>query len=251
MFRIISAMFSDNSGEQYLHKHNCRQILCYTKGKGSMLIGGKKLQVREKYLVYIPSELSHRDHNEGERLEYVTLLFESDDEIFGSDAFVIAEENNEIINCTVDMASYFQMNQDRYSGIINALSDFLTEKVKLHKNMSHDELAVENYQKIMIMNIADPEYTVNTFMNSIDITRSNISKRFRSASDCTAKQLFDNLRIEHAKQIILHDEENEKSTEDIARICGYDEEYYFSRMFRNRTGMTISEFKKNKKYDKQ
>ena len=68
-----------------------------------------------------------------------------------------------------------------------------------------------------------------------------IPKLFKKAFDISITQYIANTRISAAKTLI--------STQDIgikniAEAVGYDDANYFSRLFKKKTGMTYTEYKK-------
>lgn len=60
------------------HKHNAEEVYVFLKGKGKILIGKKKLDVKEGDVVTIPVNKWHRTFNTGRRkLVYLTIFEKS------------------------------------------------------------------------------------------------------------------------------------------------------------------------------
>lgn len=245
MTALKAAIFSDSSEKQKPHAYNCHRLLCYYSGEGKMQLQDKKYPVGINSVIYIPPAVSHSDYAEKSELEYISILFETDTEISNGNALFIENDSSfyselrQIVVCN-------QLGSPAYARIRDSLLDAVINKLILFGKMSKDELAVFKYEVSIVETIAKSERTITDFMNCQDITRSNISRRFKTVTDETAKKFMDDQKIEYAKQLMLHDSANEKSTEDIARLCGYEEEYYFSRIFKNKTGMSIAEFIRKK-----
>ncbi|MDD7218909.1 MAG: AraC family transcriptional regulator [Clostridia bacterium] len=71
------------------------------------------------------------------------------------------------------------------------------------------------------------------------IGRSKLQKLFREQSHCGVIELFSQMKIELAKQLIR---ENEMNFTQISEFLGYSSIHYFSRQFKKISGMTPSEY---------
>ena len=71
------------------------------------------------------------------------------------------------------------------------------------------------------------------------IGRSQLQKLFREQSHCGVIELFSQMNIEFAKQLIR---ENEMNFTQISEFLGYSSIHYFSRQFKKIAGMTPSEY---------
>lgn len=71
------------------------------------------------------------------------------------------------------------------------------------------------------------------------IGRSQLQKLFREQSHCGVIELFSQMKIEFAKQLIR---ENQMNFTQISEFLGYSSIHYFSRQFKKIAGMTPSEY---------
>lgn len=71
------------------------------------------------------------------------------------------------------------------------------------------------------------------------VSRSILQKLFRNHADCGPIDYFSNIKIEAAKQMIRNQHMN---FTQIADNLGYNSIHYFSRQFKQLTGMTPSEY---------
>lgn len=71
------------------------------------------------------------------------------------------------------------------------------------------------------------------------IGRSQLQKLFREQNHCGVIELFSQMKIEFAKQLIR---ENQMNFTQISEFLGYSSIHYFSRQFKKLTGMTPSEY---------
>lgn len=248
MIKINTAVLYSNIDEASgIHEHDCHQLVYYCNGNGTMNVNGKSHKVSNGTVVYIPPKTAHRDYIKRVGLQYISVLFDTDENLFGGSVAVTTDNKyHDIYNELRQVVIYNQFGEDSYTKIRDMLFAAACNTVAIYAGMDKNERIVHEYKTAIIENIGDADFTVNDFMNNQDITRSNVSRRFKAVTKGTTKNFFDEQKIEYAKQILLNDENDSITSEKIAKKCGYDEHYYFSRLFKQRTGMSISEFKNKK-----
>ena len=75
-------------------------------------------------------------------------------------------------------------------------------------------------------------------------SRSNLNRKLRSLVGITATQLLIDARMQRARNMLRSvSESDSRNIADIAYSCGYTDPRYFSRCFKQRYGVTPSEYK--------
>ena len=82
---------------------------------------------------------------------------------------------------------------------------------------------------------------------SVAAEKSSLSRRrfndlFKSQYGITPNNYLTNLKITAAKSLLV---DNGLSVKSIAELCGFDDIYYFCKVFKAQTGHTPTEFRKN------
>ncbi|HUX14317.1 MAG TPA: AraC family transcriptional regulator, partial [Spirochaetia bacterium] len=73
------------------------------------------------------------------------------------------------------------------------------------------------------------------------VDRMALSTRFRAETGSSLPEYVRGARLDHACFLLKH---TALSVQEIAQMCGYDDYFYFARLFRGAKGMTASEFRK-------
>lgn len=123
-----------------------------------------------------------------------------------------------VINVYISMIDYSSDNKSgRYSFIISKCINFIRQ----------------NYQK---------NITLSDAADNVEISKSYLSLLFKQETGINFSIFLTNYRIEMSKKLLL---ESNMKIYEIAEKVGFDNPYYFSKVFRDIAGTTCKEFKKN------
>lgn len=151
-----------------------------------------------------------------------------------------------------DVKQIFGLNQDIYSQIgafqtLDELSAFLTaifhrfvgyvfdfEHVKhvdvLHKAVDYIR---QNYMK---------KISLDDVANHVYLSKSYLSKIFKDEMNCSFTNYVNTLRVEKCKELLT---EKAVSLADIAALVGFDDQSYFTKVFRKATGVSPGQYRKS------
>lgn len=83
---------------------------------------------------------------------------------------------------------------------------------------------------------------IDDIAEQFHMSRSSLYMQFKNKYDLSPKEYITNLRIEKAKQLMF-DSGFDLSIKEIALAVGFDNQLYFSRLFRNVVGFSPSEYR--------
>ncbi|WP_455383396.1 helix-turn-helix domain-containing protein [Salinispira pacifica] len=101
---------------------------------------------------------------------------------------------------------------------------------------SHSEQLVEKAKFLMEENIYG-EINLNAIGEMLGVSTSHLNEVFKSYTSMTPYQYFISIKIHKAKELL---ERGELSIKEIAFRLGFRDQYYFSRLFKNKTGISPS-----------
>ena len=78
--------------------------------------------------------------------------------------------------------------------------------------------------------------------DKLGIQPSELTRRFRLEYGLTPKEYAMGLKLQEVKKLLL---ETNYTLDTIASMCGFENGSYLSRVFRSKTGINASEFRKN------
>ena len=124
-----------------------------------------------------------------------------------------------------------------YSAFYNLLDEVFALDPQIHPLL---QKAVEFIEK----NIGDTELSNSTLAKSVNISEVYLRKLFLKYYDTTPKQYILDLRIQKAKHLLA---ETLLSVTAVSAECGFSNLYHFCRIFKQKTGLTPTEYAESSK----
>lgn len=108
-----------------------------------------------------------------------------------------------------------------------------------HQNTPHTKKL--EYARSVIQQNFKNEISVEELAKSLDMSVSYFRRLFHKVYGYSPMQYIMNLRIENARDLLLSGEVN---VTEAAHLSGFDDIYYFSRLFKAKTGVSPSKLQK-------
>ena len=89
---------------------------------------------------------------------------------------------------------------------------------------------------------ADPAYELDAYLRSLPFNYDYLRKLFQREMGVTPLQYLNSLRLHTAADALLSAEGTAGSVTEIARMCGFREPLYFSRMFKKKYGLSPTHY---------
>ena len=107
-----------------------------------------------------------------------------------------------------------------------------------------DKWFLDRVRQYINANIANSDANIDDMAAEAATSRSNLNRKLRSLVGITATQLLIDARMQRARNMLRSvSESDSRNIADIAYSCGYTDPRYFSRCFKQRYGVTPSEYK--------
>ncbi|HEY8420112.1 MAG TPA: AraC family transcriptional regulator [Thermoclostridium sp.] len=240
-------------------RKGCNQnILIYcTKGEGFVITGGKKTRVCRNNLLIIPKNLPHiYGSNDDDPWDIYWMHFK------GETDHHFIRNNNAITLLDVPLSSLPVLTHlfdsifdalSRGSVISNiiyasyGLSYFLATALFMPNN-SYDlknkkNMYVENSIEFMNNNL-DKKLTLNDLTRYNNLSKTQLTDIFKEKTGYSPIDFFIRLKMQKA---CFYLDFTDMSVSEIAEKVGYNDQYYFSRLFKKIMGRSPSEYRKVKK----
>lgn len=94
----------------------------------------------------------------------------------------------------------------------------------------------------MISNYSNPKFSVATLLENSHYTADHFRRMFKKETGKTPTAYLLDLRIHHAKKLLQQKNDTGYLIKDIAMLSGFRDPYYFSRLFKERVGVSPASF---------
>lgn len=236
-----------------LREHGSRQcILIYcVKGEGWFSIEGKRRQVKANEYFILPKNKAHEYgaevsnpwtiywvHFTGENADYLATYLQPSKK--KPPLFVAPSALRVMI--FDDIISHLELsnNSDNLIYASSSLYAFLTSFHRLTIKITNKEFnPIEELINFMKLNL-DKNLTLKQFAEHVNMSPSHLSAIFKRKTKYSPVNLFTNLKIQKASQLLL---DEQYSIKTIALNLGFDDPYHFSRIFKRVMGVSPKFFK--------
>jgi len=226
------------------HAHGYWEVLLNLEGSGTMRIDGKNYPFGPGTIFCIRPGTKHAKYSEhgfsdGGLLIRDFCFGDTADQVlvFQDDAAGTFRTLYQLgVDASLDPGT--SIYHERYlRSILDAIQNLLCRWKDA--NQFNDEVA--RIQKLLYDHVSDPDFDLNAAICSTRYSPNHFRTLFRSQCGCTPTQYFNQLKVQLAKQLLLQ-HKAVLSVTDIAKQCGFQDPFYFSRVFKQVTGVSPSQF---------
>lgn len=203
-------------------------------GSGTFEIDGKNIVSRAGEIIFIPAGMPYKvEYSSGESI----VVHFSDCNYFTAER--IAHKDPEALRSRfLRMLGTWQkghmINQTK-SYVYDILAQFDTGSNVISDNDVAECIAYID------THFTEPMLNVEALCRKMHISRSSLQRHFNENFDTSAKQYILKLRMNRSMDLLIS---SDVPIQKIAYLCGFNDEKYFTRAFKQRFGYSPSEFKK-------
>jgi AraC-like DNA-binding protein len=125
------------------------------------------------------------------------------------------------------------------SGIMSLMAEVLTYERRKEQPNYYQKI-VKKAKYLMESNIYNA-INLSHISDQIGISSSRLNEIFKTYTAMTPYQYYIHIKIHKAESLL---EQDDISVKEVAYKMGFEDQYYFSRLFKNKTGVTPSRWKK-------
>ena len=243
------------------HSHRIYHLVYILEGPNTMLVGGRTVGIRTGQVVVIDPDVYHNViPREPRRCAFLTLMF-----TYGSGEKLLSIPFGQLLESLTGMHVEAETVVDDSRGAMRALFACLEQDVlecmekdprratyclagllnelaglSLRRDrptpIPQDILAARQY----VLENLDRPVTIDDLTEVAHLSKSHLIAKFKQHYGRSPIDFLIHERIEKAKMYLVH---STKRVKEIARLCGFQSEYHFSKTFRKRTHVAPGQFR--------
>ncbi len=223
------------------HQHDSWELFYCTQGSAKFVFDDTELVYHVGDVVVIPPDTPHilpiADASSCLLLSLAnTALTLRTPMLFHDDG------NRSLLHLFQDTAYLFHSASEYRAVLLPAYGQLLAQHISSRCTVSPRSQLVEEIAQSIVQNYTNPNYELDELLRSAPYCYDYLCRLFRRELHTTPHKYLTDLRLQAAADILRTG--NSGSVTEIARMCGYHDPLYFSRMFKKKYGVSPREYAK-------
>ena len=232
---IMNFEIGYSAGKVREHKHNkVYEIVVYTKGNGIYHTHEKDVAVSRGKITIVPPDTFHgMEVCNGIGRIYIKGEF---NQIFNLTSATVISDNAQKEGLALAKMIYDNRykNPEYVSALVSAFTHFVLQGIRMDDDVS---LAIKEIIHQVTNNFYDSNLNVEELLEKSGYAVDYIRAQFKKYTGRTPVEFLTKVRISHAC-FLIDRYKNNLTLAEVAEKCGYTDYVYFSRRFKQMTGMS-------------
>ncbi len=225
------------------HLHNTWELIYYTTGTGTMVFDNMTIPYQDGDVIAIPPNMPHSNISET-GFTNIFLNIKDSNITFRTPVKIQDDACHNIYNAF--NAVYYHYNEENSNDkLLIAYGHLLAGYIHAYQQAPVRSDIVEEIRSNIVQNFSDCHYELEEFLRTLPFSYDYLRKLFKKEMGITPHQYLCNKRLDTAADWLGSVYNDSGNIADVARLCGFNEPLYFSRMFKKRFGVAPSFFRNN------
>lgn len=220
------------------HAHANWELIYCTSGSGSLVLDNKHtLAYKEGDIAIVPPMIPHANiSQEGFTNIHINL---ADATLANREPVVISDDKSGYLLNAFNAAFFFYSGDSSMRAALlpiygNLIATYISQ---LQPSNVKNEIA-RQIEYHIIQNYPDCSYSLGDYLNSLPFSYDYLIKLFKKEMGVTPHKYLTEIRLRAAADSLATSQGNNIS--ETARLCGFKEPLYFSRLFKKKYGVSPS-----------
>lgn len=234
------------------HAHDHWELVYCTGGEGTFRFsGGTLLHYREGDAVAIPPRERHANVSQD---GFTNIHLRMADPSFPyKSPFRVSDDLDRHLLTAFQHAQYYSLADiKKRELVLSALGELIASYMVVLRSNAEFSDPVEQIRSIILRDFARTDFALDEAIHAMPFHYDYLRKLFKKEVGVTPLEYLTRVRMKKA-ETMLSAMSNDYSVAEVARLCGYDDALYFSRVFKKSLGCAPSAFAKQqlREHDKK
>lgn len=240
--KYVGKTFSKSDYFPHTHQNNS-EILYITNGIGKVSVHGQIFEVIAGDIIFCPKYLTHIGPGGDCGLIYIVSDIPIPEDLYQH--FIIKDDDRQTIGNLFNTIYEVYNRPDNgiaYKKIESSLCELIFDLAFNIKRRSQQDSEVNALCTVIEYGFSNVDFHLGDEMKKISSSVTYLRRKFNQDMGISPIKYLNQIRINHAKKLIAKRVENYMSMSEIAFLCGFNDERYFSRIFKQHCDMTPREY---------
>lgn len=237
--KITYVKHSGVMSEYAPHRHSDWEVVTSVQGTMKVKAGSKTFDMKAGDVLIIPP---HTVHQGFDGVNYVDLCINADLDGFPNESIKIHDTDSGILTLLLMVRRVVSEEEANYENIANRLLEAITEYLRRHVTNPYKYEFVYEIKDRIYKNLSNPDFDVSREIKKIGFNTDYFRRCFREETGMTPLEYITKLRINEARELLIRS--TFKSVEAVSELCGFNDCFYFSKVFKKHTGYSPRDYRK-------
>ncbi len=220
-------------------------VMLFIDGEIQYNFGFKKVTAKKGDVLFLPGNLPYSGVKISEAVTLIVVDFlclkENEFEKLGAPFTLSVDNFSSMLNAFSNIhrswnSQFLSSDFEIKSYLYSILSEKYKQGEKLRNNIPTDDIL-----EFVSQNIIDVELSLKSLCKKFYISESQLRRNIHKRTGMSPNEYITTLRIDKAKNELLS---TDKSIKFVAYDCGFASQYYFSKVFSKKVGLSPSEYRR-------
>ncbi len=239
MNEIVCAAAFTVSGESLPQSHDQWEFVFCLSGGGEYALGDERQIFFQGDMMVVPPMTPH--FSVSDKSCRVIQVFLSQPTLLLKEPCVIRGDGTPHLQAAFEAALYhYRSPHPAKTHLLTAYGGLIACYLSAYQTKRTPSPIVAQIEMDIRTRFSDPAYELETFLRSLPFNYDYLRKLFQRELGITPLQYLNDLRLHAAAEALSGKAETSGIVTEIARMCGFREPLYFSRMFKKKYGLSPS-----------
>lgn len=211
------------------------EIMYCIEGHGVLATEGREVSYGEGDVIVQPPNVLHRLTPESDSRDIYLMV----NETYPFDGIVTLPDTVDRDIRSLLMMMYRMQVRDvpGRNGVMMLLLNTLTEYINMVNSSTHRTKLVDAMENEIIKNLSNAQFRLYDMYKALFVSEDKARAQFQQEVGCSPHEYLTRLRVQQACRMFTH-AHGETSVAEVAARVGVPDPQYFSRMFKQNTGLS-------------
>lgn len=223
------------------HSHSAWEFIYCTSGAGRLVFDEGPLSYAAGDIALIPPGVPHANVSEdGFTNIHVNMAGPS----LTVKKPALLRDDGSLLTLNAFSGAFFQFSADggRQTPLLSAYGQLIVCHLLALQESPACARVAEEIANAIVNNYPDCDFALDVYLRALPFSYDYVRRLFKKEMGVTPHRYLSDMRLQTAAQYLGSSAPDGRSVTEVARLCGFREPLYFSRMFKKKYGVSPSAY---------